>query len=104
MLHLGLRSDVEGVAIVGGDAHSGNYFYLRRDVPYLANREWFEISRDPLWRNGSINYVVAERKPNCKRELEHVEDVSGLGIYRVTSSPMRLAGLTRRLARKRDSR
>ncbi len=74
--------DVRGVALLGGDAHSGNLFYLRRDLPYLARTEWQELSTHALWKNGCLNYLIAEQAPEGT-QFTLVSQVRDLSIFRV---------------------
>jgi len=74
--------DVRGVALIGGNATSGNLFYLRRDLPYLARPNWKDLSSDTLWKSGQLNYLIAERPPEGI-QLTLVSRVRDLSIFRV---------------------
>lgn len=84
LAHVGRQADLTGVALVGGDAHSGNYFYLRRKVPYLVDLKWAEIEGARDWQRGRVNYLIAPRRPDTSRELTRVGQVNELQIYRVS--------------------
>ena len=60
----GRFNDVHGVALIGVPRFvAGNYFYLRNPAPirYVGREEQADITRDPDWQAGRLNYVVAPR-------------------------------------------
>ena len=74
--------DVRGVALIGGDAHSGNLFYLRRNLPYLACTNWERLAETELWKSGSLNILITDHPPEGI-PLTLISTVSDLSIFRV---------------------
>ena len=89
LAQVGRYPDVTGVAVFNlPSAECGNYFYLRREVPLLVIdvSHLSDITAHPLWRQGTINYLIAwpKDKPRfAKVRLEEMEVIHGLGIYKV---------------------
>ena len=86
---VGRCPDVSGVAVFNlPSAECGNYFYLRRDVPLLVIdvSHLSDVTAHPLWRKGTINYLIAWPRDLARFEkyhLEEVEVIHGLGIYKI---------------------
>ncbi len=62
---VGRLPDLTGVAIYGApDVVCGNYFFLRRDVPYIAKGvpDHEVIRSNPDWQQGTINYLITHPK------------------------------------------
>lgn len=86
----GRRDDLRGLAVLGlPDWDCGNYFYLRRNVPYFATGTYDKDSlrNDARWKNGTINYLLT--KPEYlagfdkSLSVERIETVGEWTIYRV---------------------
>ncbi len=89
LARIGRMPDVRGVAVYGiPEECCGNYFYLRRNVPYLAKDEHNEdaIVGDARWKEGRINYLLT-RPGNVflfyRSQPEEVDRVGQWGIYRL---------------------
>jgi hypothetical protein len=91
---VGRRADLSGVAVFGVPrADSGNYFYLRRDVPLLdawtgggpGEYEAHKMQQKAAWIDGTVNYLIVEAEyaelfdPS---HLEKIDQVGALAIYR----------------------
>jgi hypothetical protein len=64
LARIGRQHDVRGVVLLGVPRwNAGNYFYLRQQVPivYLRREEQQQLTSDPNWENGALNYIVAPR-------------------------------------------
>jgi hypothetical protein len=82
------QDDLTGAALLGVEVTSGNYFYLRRNVPYIVRGKWNEITTDASWKCRDINYVIAHYLPEIPdTKLEVIETVKELSIIRVRHVP-----------------
>ncbi|HTU88751.1 MAG TPA: hypothetical protein VMF69_01525 [Gemmataceae bacterium] len=92
---VGRRADVTGVAVYNiPSAACGNYFYLRRNVPlvFQYGDDPSVLTCEPLWPQGKINYVIARTEDATlflEMQLEEMDIVHDLGIYRLASSHSR---------------
>lgn len=82
--------DVTGVAVIGlHDVYCGNYFYLRKNVPYLARRRAKTIRADPKWSDGTINYLIVLEDDVVgldESQLTRIATVGKAQIFRVRPS------------------
>jgi len=89
LVEVGRYQDLTGVLVFNlHSAECGNYFYLRRDVPLLVKdvTDPSNITANPLWVRGAINYLIAWPKDAAlfaKYHLEEIDIIHGLGIYKV---------------------
>jgi GPI mannosyltransferase 3 len=85
----GKRPDNRGTVVVGlGEASCGNYFFLRKHVPYAAfdEDETQDFLDDPRWQKGDFNYLVIRPELLCILGNAHTECVSSVGewgVYRI---------------------
>ncbi|XYI03864.1 hypothetical protein ACMHYB_30525 [Sorangium sp. So ce1128] len=93
LARVGRRADLRGVAVFGVPRWaSGNYFYLRRDVPFLdtwtgglGKREARKMQRQAAWIDGTVNYLIIKEehaKLFDPSRLEKLDQVGSLTIYR----------------------
>jgi hypothetical protein len=89
LARIGRMPDVTGVAVYGlPDYACGNYFYLRRNVPYLAKDEYQQqaVFGDQRWKDGTINYLLTRPSDVAlfeKWRPEEVDRVGEWGIYKL---------------------
>lgn len=85
----GRLPNVQGVAVYGlPDWECGNYFFLRLNVPYIAQdaNGRAELLDHARWRDGSINFLITETKNVSTFPMlsaEEVDHVGNWGIYRI---------------------
>jgi hypothetical protein len=85
---LGRQTDMTGVAVFGVQAgDSGNYFYLRRNVPLVQQRRDAQLMLDDSRiRDGRINYLIARPEDilsfNCLNPIP-VYQVGQFRIYKI---------------------
>ncbi len=97
---VGRLPDVTGVAVCGLQVvDSGNYFFLRRDVPLLFQAHPYvnDIRSDPAWTEGHVNYLIT--RPQYAHNfsdvrLQQIDAVDDWTIYRVTHPASRTAHST----------
>jgi hypothetical protein len=86
---VGAQPDLTGVALYGvPKSFSGNYFYLRRNVPFLV-QEQLDLNsfiNDPTWKSNKINYIITFKmyeKLFSKSHPVELKQVGKMVIYRL---------------------
>jgi hypothetical protein len=91
LARIGRQHDVRGVVLIGVPRwNAGNYFYLRQEVPivYLRREEEQQLTGDPAWQDGALNYIVAPRdslEPSLAARLTCVENWQRWQVFRVSA-------------------
>jgi hypothetical protein len=93
---VGKLPDVQGVVVFGiGDDQCGNYFFLRKNIPYIT-LDTIEKSRENEdWRKPAFNYLITRPQDldsidNIK--AEQVNTIGEWGIYRFKTTPAAIDG------------
>jgi hypothetical protein len=91
---IGRQHDVRGVVLIGVPRwNAGNYFYLRQQVPivYLRREEQQQLTSDPAWQDGSLNYIVAPQdslEPSLSARLSCVGNWQRWQVLRVSNQSL----------------
>jgi hypothetical protein len=95
LARIGQQHDVRGVVLMGVPRwNAGNYFYLRQPVPivYLRREQQQQLTSDPDWEDGSLNYIVAPRDSLQPPLAAGLTCVGGWGQWQIfhlsTQSPL----------------
>ncbi len=103
LARIGRQQDVRGVVLIGVPQwNAGNYFYLRQAVPivYLRREQQQQLTSDPAWQEGGLNYVVAAQDsldPSLAAHVRCVETWRHWQVFEVcnNTSPCQPEALVR---------